>query len=258
MTQPDMPTPPWERPPRRQAPARVPLTRDRIVDAAFTVLDREGYDRLSMRQVATELGVAVSALYVHVRDKDELLQLMYNRMFDGYELPDPDPERWQEQIKDFARQARERLLSHRDLAKLSMGHIPFTPELLPHVERLLALLDAAGLPRRVLAISGDLLSTYMNGFALEESLWQQRYREADTSWQKLREEINDYFASLPADRFPTLVKLADLMIDESNDYRYELGLEIILRGLASYIGEPEDDDGPRPEDENGSGPEDEG
>lgn len=237
MTQPDMPTPPWERPPRRRTPARVPLTRERIVDAAYTVLDREGYDRLSMRQVAAELGVAVSALYVHVRDKDELLQLMYARMFEGHELPEPDPEHWREQIRDYAARARERLLSHRDLAKLAMGHVPFTPDLLPHVERLVAILAAAGLPRRVLAIAGDLLSTYITGFVLEEDLWRERYRETDTSWHKVREEINGYFASLPPDRFPHLVALADLMIDESNDYRFGLGLEVILRGLASYAGE---------------------
>ncbi|NJP23954.1 TetR/AcrR family transcriptional regulator [Microbispora sp. SCL1-1] len=239
MTQPDMPTPPWERPPRRRTPARVPLTRERIVDAAYTVLDRDGYDRLSMRQVAAELGVAVSALYVHVHDKDELLQLMYTRMFEGYDVPEPDPEHWREQVKDFARQARERMLSHRDLPKLAMGHVPFTPELLPYVERLLAVFAAAGIPRHVLAISGDLLSTYINGFALEETVWQERYRESQGSWDKLREEINGYFASLPPDRFPNLVALADIMMDESNDYRFELGLEIILRGLASYIGEPE-------------------
>ncbi|GAB3164748.1 TetR/AcrR family transcriptional regulator [Microbispora hainanensis] len=239
MTQPDMPTPPWERPPRRRTPARVPLTRERIVDAAFTVLDREGYDRLSMRQVAAELGVAVSALYVHVRDKDDLLQLMYTRMFEGYDVPEPDPEHWREQVKDFARQARERMLSHRDLPKLAMGHVPFTPELLPYVERLLAVFASSGMPRHVLAVSGDLLSTYINGFALEESVWQERYRESQGSWDKLREEINGYFASLPPDRFPHLVALADIMMEESTDHRFELGLEIILRGLASYIGEPD-------------------
>lgn len=238
MTQPDMPTPPWERPPRRRTPARVPLTRERIVDAAYTVLDREGYDRLSMRQVAAELGVAVSALYVHVRDKDELLRLMYNRVFEGYDLPEPDPARWREQVLDFARQGRRRLLGHRDLAKISLGNVPFAPELLPHVEKLLGLFAAAGLPRRVQAIAGDLLSTYIDGFVLEESLWRDRYPETGgNAPEQMREEVHDYFASLPPDQFPNLVALADLMMDESNDYRFELGVEIILRGIASYVGE---------------------
>ncbi len=234
VSQSDIPTPPWERPRKRSAPVRVPLTSERIVDAAFTVLDREGYEKLSMRQVAAELDVAVSALYVHVTNKDELLRLMYNRMFDGLELPEPDPERWQEQVKEFARGGRARLTRHRDMARVSMGHMPFTPELLPHIERLLGLFRAGRLPDRVVAIAGDLLSTYMEGFTLEEDMWQERYRDNPNSWETLREEIQGYFASLPADRFPNLVALADVMVDESNDYRFELGLDIIVRGLASY------------------------
>ncbi|MFC0862488.1 TetR/AcrR family transcriptional regulator [Sphaerimonospora cavernae] len=238
MSEKDMPTPPWERPRRRPAPARIPLTRDRIVEAAFVVLDREGYDRLSMRQVAAELGVAVSALYAHISGKDDLLELMYHRLFDGAEVPDPDPARWQQQIREYASQSRDRLKRHRDAARISMGNVPFSPELLPHMERLLALLSAAGLPDRVTAIAGDLLSTYVNGFVLEEGMWAERYRDTDVrSWEAMRDEIRGYFASLPPDRFPNMVRLAELMVDESNDYRYDLGLEIILRGLASYIGD---------------------
>ncbi|MEV0180151.1 TetR family transcriptional regulator [Streptomyces sp. NPDC050625] len=41
---------------------RAPLSRERVVEAAFTVLDRQGLDGMSMRQVAAELGVTVSAL----------------------------------------------------------------------------------------------------------------------------------------------------------------------------------------------------
>src|ERR1044071_8708810 len=92
----DVPVPPWERPRKRPAPARVPLNRERIVDAAYEVLDREGLDRFSMRMVAAELGVAVSALYVHVANKDELLELMYQRLFEQVELPELDPPRWGE------------------------------------------------------------------------------------------------------------------------------------------------------------------
>ena len=236
----DVPTPPWERPRKRQAPARVPLTRERIVDAAFVVLDRDGLDKLSMRQVAAELGFAVSALYVHVDGKDELFELMYNRMFDDADLPEPDPERWQEQIKDFARSGRQRLLRHRDMARISMGHVPFTAELLPYVEKLFAIFRAGGLPDKVMAIAGDLLSTYMEGFTLEESMWQERMR--DSSWKTISAETKDYFSSLPPDRFPNMVALAPLLVEESNDYRFELGLDVIVRGLASYAEPPKDPD----------------
>ncbi|WP_248958171.1 TetR/AcrR family transcriptional regulator [Sphaerisporangium perillae] len=235
-----MPAPPWERSRKRDAPARVPLTRERIVDAAFTVLDREGYDGLSMRQVAAELGVAVSALYAHVASKDELLEHMYSRLFDDQELPDPDPEHWQEQIKEYARQGRARLLRHRDMARISMAHVPFTPELLPHVERLLAIFRAAGMPDRVAATAGDVLSTFLEGFAFEESMWEERRRNTKAgNWDEMRDTIKGYFDALPPERFPNLVTLSGMMFDDGNDARFELGLDIIVRGLASYI-EPKD------------------
>ncbi|MFJ6212702.1 TetR/AcrR family transcriptional regulator [Streptomyces sp. NPDC092296] len=241
-----LPKSPWERSRRPAAVTRVPLTRERIVDAAYTVLDREGLDGMSMRQVAAQLGVAVSALYAHVSAKDELLELMYTRMFEGYELPDADPERWQEQIKEYAREGRARLLAHRDLARISMAHVPFTSELLPQVERLLAIFRTAGVPDRITAVAGDVLSTYMDGFALEEGVWADRMRrevgsDDPASWRKMKSELEEYFAALPPDRFPHLVALGRLMSDETQDDRFELGLEIIVRGIASYLDDGKND-----------------
>lgn len=245
-----LPPSPWERgrPARSHvAPARAPLSRERIVEAAFTVLDRQGFDGLSMRQVASELGVAVSALYAHVHSKDDLLELMYTRLFDGVETPEPDPERWQEQVRDFARSGRQRLKSHRDMARISMAHVPFTAELLPHVEALLALFRTAGLPDRIAAEAGDLISTYIDGFVLEEGMWEERRgarHEGDDAsparpdWREMRDQMQNYFASLPAEDFPHLRALSGLIVTGSNDERFDIGLEIILRGLASYLPDP--------------------
>ncbi|MFJ3234945.1 TetR/AcrR family transcriptional regulator [Streptomyces sp. NPDC086787] len=240
------PPSPWERerPARaRVAPARTPLSRERVVEAAFTVLDRQGLDGLSMRQVAAELGVTVSALYAHVSSKDDLLELMYTRLFVGFGMPEPDPERWQEHIRDFARAGRQRLLSHRDMARISMAHVPFTAELLPHVEALLAIFRTAGLPDRIAAEAGDLISTYIDGFVLEEDMWRDRavqHGGGDSSlarpdWLEMADEMQNYFASLPAGGFPHLRALSGLMVTGSSDERFEIGLEIILRGLASYL-----------------------
>ncbi|MFF8427752.1 TetR/AcrR family transcriptional regulator [Streptomyces sp. NPDC016566] len=240
------PPSPWERerPTRtRVAPARAPLSRERVVEAAFTVLDRQGLDGLSMRQVAAELGVTVSALYAHVRSKDDLLELMYTRLFDGFEMPEPDPERWQEQVRDYARSGRRRLRSHRDMARISMAHVPFTAELLPHVEALLAVFRTAGLPDRIAAEAGDLISTYIDGFVLEEGMWQDRADQhggdgsslARPDWREMAEEMRNYFSALPEEDFPHLRALSGLMVSDSSDERFDIGVEIILRGLASYL-----------------------
>ncbi|AGS67394.1 TetR family transcriptional regulator [Streptomyces collinus Tu 365] len=212
------------------------------------VLDRHGLDGMSMRQVAAELGVTVSALYAHVSSKDDLLELMYTRLFDDFEMPEADPERWQEQLLEFARAGRQRLLSHRDMARISMAHVPFTAELLPHVEGLLAIFRTAGLPDRIAAEAGDLISTYIDGFVLEEGMWQDRAAQqggdgsslARPDWREMADDMQNYFASLPEADFPHLRALSGLMVTDSSDERFDIGLQIILRGLASYLPDRED------------------
>jgi hypothetical protein len=51
----------------------------------------------------------------------------------------------------------------------------------------------------------------------------------------MAEEMQHYFASLPAADFPHLRALAGLIVTNSSDERFDIGLEIILRGLASYL-----------------------
>lgn len=72
----------------RQAPARTPARRvtraavsaDRIVDVALEIVDHEGVDALTMRALAAKLGVAVTAIYWHVGDKDALFDAIADRV----------------------------------------------------------------------------------------------------------------------------------------------------------------------------------
>jgi hypothetical protein len=128
------------------------------------------------------------------------------------------------------------------MARISMAQVPFTPALLPNVERLLAVFRAAGLPDELAGTAGDILATYVDGFSYEESMWQERQRNSSVaSWDEMSTALKTYFASLPPDQFPNLVALADDMFHTDNDTRFSLGLDIILRGLASYIPSPPSD-----------------
>ena len=108
---------------------RTPLTRQAIVEAALRVLDREGMDALSMRKVGEELGTGAASLYWHVRNKEELLQLVFEAVIEETRLPTPDPANWQEQLREFARASRTTLGGHRDVARISLGRIPAGPTL---------------------------------------------------------------------------------------------------------------------------------
>lgn len=128
-----------------------------------------------------------------------------------------------------------------------MTGFPFSAEALPHLEQLLAVFRAGGLPDHLAGAAGDMISTFMNGFAFEESVWEDRQEEVDESprdqpvsersWAEIRETLERYFRELPPDRFPNLVELSDVMLQRTNDERFDLGIEIIIRGLASYAAE---------------------
>lgn len=160
---------------------------------------------------------------------------MHNRTFADIEVPEADPERWAEQIKQYARNVRAKLRAHRDLARVSMRQMPFTREMLPRVEQVFALFHAAGLPDDLVQTAADMISTYVDGFAYEESLWEERNPNSEEYWGQVMGQLGDYFASLPPDRFPTLVALSKAMFTSDNDERFERGLDIILRGLATYL-----------------------
>ncbi|WP_297602228.1 TetR/AcrR family transcriptional regulator C-terminal domain-containing protein [Microcella sp.] len=59
---------------------RPPVTRERILDTALSLADAEGLSAVSMRRVATELGVEAMSLYHHVANKDALLDGLVERV----------------------------------------------------------------------------------------------------------------------------------------------------------------------------------
>ena len=222
------PEPPWW---RRRGEAdrgeRRPLTREAIVDAALALLDREGLSGLSMRKLAQELGAGAASLYWHVGNKEELLGLLLDRIVGETEVPEADPGTWQEQMKEMAREARRLLQRHRDAAQISMGRIPAGPHSMPVLERNLAVLVEAGLPPRVIAYAVDMFALYVGGFAFEESLRVPPLGDESAS----TEQLSEYFRSLPPERFPSLVALADDLTAGDADERFEFAIELLVRGL---------------------------
>lgn len=226
-----VPAPPWRTP--RKPPPRQPLTQDLIVRTALRLLDAEGLDAVSMRRLAQELETGPASLYAHVANKDELLDLVYDRVLSEVEIPEPGPHRWSEQVKDMLRSLRQVFRAHRDLARIALTRIPLGPNGVVGLERTMALLRAGGLPDEIAAYAGDLLSSFVTAEVLDDAFPQSC--TGDGSVQAYVDQIRDYLSALPADRFPNLVSLAEPITSLDSERRFELGLEIILRGLSTYV-----------------------
>jgi hypothetical protein len=133
------------------------------------------------------------------------------------------------------------LTSHRDLAKAFVGRIPFGPNGLLNIEAMLKLLRAHGLPDYIAAFLGDLASQYLVNAAIEDYAWRERYPEAtDDNVAAAMSEVGEYLEALPKAQFPNLTELARLMTGPPASGspladRFELGLDILLRGVATFL-----------------------
>ena len=204
-TKPEIPPPPWQRlPDRSSRRRREPISREAIVKAAVDLLDREGLAALSMRRLGDELGAGAASLYWHVGSKDGLLDLVLDEIIGEHQVPDPDPARWQEQLKEVARHQRRVTLRHPYVVRISIGRIPMGPNALQYSERVLAILRAGGLPPR-LAVQGYLLLiATVNGFTVDETgVEDGGAPDRDPAHlQEAADMARDYIASLPASLVP--------------------------------------------------------
>ncbi|KAA9161836.1 TetR family transcriptional regulator [Amycolatopsis acidicola] len=80
---------------------RETLSREKVLDAALRLADRNGLAGLSMRKLATELGVEAMSLYNHVKNKRDLLDGVAARVFESIQLPD-EARPWQERLRELA------------------------------------------------------------------------------------------------------------------------------------------------------------
>lgn len=230
----EIPPPPWRRP-KKATRQRRPLSQELIVDTAMSILDAEGLDALSMRRVALDLRTGPASLYAHVANKDELLELMIDRIVGEMELPAPDPDRWQEQIIESAIAAHRVWSRHPGIAKAALANIPVGPSSLRYSEATLAILRAGGVPDRQAGWFIDRLSLYVLADAFEESLHRERGRESEEDAHEYYEQIRAYFESLPPGRFPVITSMVPALLGGTGDDRLRYGLELLVRGLATYV-----------------------
>src|SRR5215831_18078793 len=116
-----LPEPPWRSVPRRRGLPRPQLSREVVVDAALAVLAAEGGHALTMRRVADQIGVSASSLYGYVANKEELVQLVFDRIFEEVEIPPTSS--WQETLREFGRAMLAMYRRHPGVAALTLGRV---------------------------------------------------------------------------------------------------------------------------------------
>jgi AcrR family transcriptional regulator len=225
-----VPPPPWRRAPRRRA-AKPALSQELVVKTALEVLAKEGLDAVTMRRVAQELETGPASLYAHVSNKDELAELMLDAVLADVPRPEPDPARWDEQVKELVRAQIRAMVAHPGIARVAWHiAVPVNPSSLHLGEAMLTLLRAGGLDLKQATFAGDALALYAKAYAYEASGWTWgEIDEADVT--ERGEQMMAYMRSLPAESFPNMLRIGEFFSAETAAERLEFALDMLLAGL---------------------------
>ncbi|WP_246509930.1 TetR/AcrR family transcriptional regulator [Nonomuraea endophytica] len=212
------------------------LSAEAIVERALEIGDDEGLDTVTIRRLATDLGVTPMALYWHFKNKEQLLIGMADHLIAGFQVGPGDGRPWLDQLRDLV-EGLVRTLRKHPCAKNVLEQIDQT-----EVPRFLAVWDLAlGLARE-------------GGFGVEESCLITKYilqsaiaiADAPVHFRAgcTPEQASEMLRvkrvgleSLPADRYPNLVGMAAPMVGDLDPGFYDsFGVELILSGIAALAG----------------------
>jgi AcrR family transcriptional regulator len=216
--------PSWPRSTR--AARRRTLSQEQIVDTALALLGRGSLDEVSMRRVAQELNTGAASLYAHVANKDELHELMLDRLLGRIDVPEPDPRHWRRQMRELANAQFAVLTSYPGIARVGMETtIPTGPNALRLAEGSLAILRAGGLSDRDAALAFDTVALQVSALAVEASA------DAGAEIAQRSAEIGEYMAARAAD-FPNLLAVGRHLGDATTAERVDFAVDGLLAGLS--------------------------
>jgi AcrR family transcriptional regulator len=212
---------------RTTADRRAPLTRERVLQAAVELADRDGIENLSMRKLGQELGVDAMALYRHVRDKDDLLDGAVEVVVGEIERPEPGDD-WKATLRELIMAARGVMLRHPWAPRVLEERGTAGPAALAHINAVLGTLLAGGFSMDTAHHALHSLSSRIFGF--HQDLFDDSGRAPDPETQAMI--VRSLSVSYPS--------LAELAAAASHDgglgacddaVEFAFGLDLILDGL---------------------------
>jgi AcrR family transcriptional regulator len=200
------------------------LTQAAVVAAARGIVERHGLDALTMRRLATDLGVAPNTLYSHVTGKSALVDLLMDDVAGEVEAPDPETIEWRDGLHTMFASTRRTVAAVPELAPLFLCRAPRGPNALRLGEVTLELLARGAVegPAAVRALRALLV--YSFGYA---AFAAARAEDPDPIGRAQRAER----AFAADDSLPRTSALAAELARAPAEAGFESGLEALIAGI---------------------------
>jgi AcrR family transcriptional regulator len=215
------------------------LTIDRIIEAGIEVLDDEGLDGLNMRELGRRLDCAATAVYWHIKTKEELLRLAADALWAEIDLPDLETSDWRAAATAMATSLHAMLGRHPWLVQAFGSHLLYGPGMARHHDHLLAVYEKAGFSGADADRASAAVFTYVLGNALgpaaQVSLNRRLSKNGADPAEQLAAAMDQ--ATEIAARFPRLRERLDQAggYADAPDASFEFGLRAILDGLEARL-----------------------
>jgi AcrR family transcriptional regulator len=219
---------------------RDALTADHIVRAAIELLDDEGLDGLNMRSLGKRLGSAATAIYWHIKTKDELVRLAADAIWDEVELPDLDATDWRTAATAMATSMHAMLTRHPWLGQAFGSHLLYGPGKARHDDHGLAIFEQAGFAQADADRAAATVSIFVLGSALGPAAYVSLTRRLSRNGGDAEQLLADTMAQTTeiAMRFPRLRERLHTTGAEyatAPESSFEFGLQAILDGFEARL-----------------------
>ncbi|MFC8593133.1 TetR/AcrR family transcriptional regulator [Streptomyces atroolivaceus] len=221
--------------------ARDTLTRDQIIRTAVELLDDEGLAGLNMRALGARLDSAATAMYWHVKSKDNLVLLATDQVWSELTLPDPGTADWRTAVTVMATDLHAMFTRHPWLVQVLAAHLVYGEGKARHDDRSLALYEAAGLTAAQADQAAGAVFTYVLGNAAGAAATASLTRKGNEGGSSAEKQFRHTMAEAReiAMRYPRL--RARLETQAAADYAaapegaFEFGLRALLNGLEQEL-----------------------
>ena len=206
---------------------RLPLSRERVLEAALTLADASGLESLSMRKLGQELGVEAMSLYNHVANKDAILDALVDKVVGEIDFPSDEAD-WKPAMRQRAISARAAFRRHPWAAGLMDSRTNPGPAALGYYDAVLRTLRESGFSIEMAAHAFSVMDSYIYGFI------HQELSLPFDSGEEAAEVAEAIVAQMPTDEYPYLTEMAvEHAMQPGYDYadEFEYGLDLILDAL---------------------------
>jgi AcrR family transcriptional regulator len=216
-----------------EEPDRPRLTKSAVVGRALELADRDGIDALTIRRLATELGVTPMALYWHFRSKEELLAGLSDHIWNEVDLEVDQSAPWPDQLRAIMKSLVEVLRAHPSGAQLVLVNEKEGEGPMRAAEIALGLLRGAGFgPEQASEITRagmwTALSLVMSEPGFEPDV-KASLTDSERAEHQRRKQVK--IALLPADKYPRLVECAVPFTTVNPEFHYRFGIDLFIAGV---------------------------